>query len=435
MKHQTHSPTLFLLLSCVFLFTACVKVEDDIPEIDSSKYHTDTVVGEQTEASREVEIKEGVFLDSLVEGIYFVSGEQSGFTDANGTFQYEVGATIQFSVGGVIIGECLGQELITPVNLVEGATDASHPTVLNIASFIQTLDTDGNADNGITISLDVSQAIEATQTIVIFDVPPTDFAWDPSVVTVVEAVINITFSTGGHTSLVSAEAALAHLNTTLANISPPNEGSSPSPPSQSEAPPKSEEESTVPIHAAVSIAFTDRDPKEGILEGDITIAKASDESDITHYVLYFGTQSGKLNHSVLTTLEKTGNDLTFSIRKDTPIPSKATHLWVFTKNANGEMSNGVSEVIKEFGAPLNAAVSVAFTDTNLVGRQLGGKVTITKASDESDITHYVLYWGYHVGFNAIIKLGSIVTLPKTSSNLTYSFLSLIPSFLLAQPIC
>ena len=93
----------------------------------------------------------GVFLDSAVEGISYVSGSVSGVTDVNGTFTYEVGNTVTFTIGDIVIGETLGQAVTTPVELVTGS-DATYPTVVNIARFLQTVDDDGDPTNGIQIT-------------------------------------------------------------------------------------------------------------------------------------------------------------------------------------------------------------------------------------------------------------------------------------------
>ena len=104
-------------------------------------------------------IKEGVFLDSAVGGVEFVSGGQEGVTDENGTFLFEEGKTVRFSVGGVLIGESVAAEVITPVNLVEGG-DLSSPAVVNIARFLQTLDEDGDPTNGISVSTSIANEIK-----------------------------------------------------------------------------------------------------------------------------------------------------------------------------------------------------------------------------------------------------------------------------------
>lgn len=100
-------------------------------------------------------IQKGQFKDSLVEGIKFDTPTQSGLTDSEGSFTYRKGEIVTLSLGGVILGSALGSELITPVNLVPGALDENNETVLNIARLLQSLDLDGNPDNGITISATV----------------------------------------------------------------------------------------------------------------------------------------------------------------------------------------------------------------------------------------------------------------------------------------
>ena len=177
----------------------------------------------------------------------------------------------------------------------------------------------------------------------------------------------------------------------------------------------------VPINAATSMSFTDGDSDGGEISGTLTITKSSDESDLTHYVLYWGSDSStKQSGTAITTIAKTGSNVTHNFSADTPIPTSpaATHLLVFTKNADGEMATGVSVAITDVGVPANAATSVAFTDTDLDGSQLGGTVTISKASSEADVTHYVLYWGS----NGTTKQSGtpITTIAKTGSNVTYS---------------
>lgn len=94
-------------------------------------------------------IKQGQFIDSAVQGLRYTSGNQSGTTDANGQFSYEEGGDIQFYIGGIFLGKATGSSIVTPIDLVEDATDLSHPTVINITRFLQTLDDDGNPENGI----------------------------------------------------------------------------------------------------------------------------------------------------------------------------------------------------------------------------------------------------------------------------------------------
>lgn len=117
-----------------------------------------------------------------------------------------------------------------------------------------------------------------------------------------------------------------------------------------------------PLNGATSIAFTDTDPNGGSLAGDISIGKAADELTVTHYVIYWGSNSStKLTDSSapLATLAKTGSNLLSTLIEGTTKPVSATHLIVFTKNIFGEMSNGVSVAIIDKGGDDNSLVDVA----------------------------------------------------------------------------
>lgn len=95
----------------------------------------------------------GRFIDTVVEGLEYSSGDQSGITSDSGSFTYEVGEDVTFSVGTVELGTVEGSELITPVDLVGGDSDTLE--VQNIVRFLLMLDSDGNSSNGITISAEV----------------------------------------------------------------------------------------------------------------------------------------------------------------------------------------------------------------------------------------------------------------------------------------
>lgn len=95
---------------------------------------------------------QGQFIDSLVIGLRYETQSTSGITDAQGQFSYRDGETIRFYVGDVFIGEAVGQAIVTPVELVNGATDENNVQVQNIVMFLQSIDEDGDESNGITIT-------------------------------------------------------------------------------------------------------------------------------------------------------------------------------------------------------------------------------------------------------------------------------------------
>ncbi|MCY3825936.1 MAG: hypothetical protein OXG10_00925 [Candidatus Dadabacteria bacterium] len=96
----------------------------------------------------------GQFKDTNVAGLSYVSGRQSGVTDSEGRFTYEVGETVMFSVGAVTLGEAKDKSVVTPVDLVEQGSSSSKP-VVNMARLLTSLDQDAELSNGITISQDV----------------------------------------------------------------------------------------------------------------------------------------------------------------------------------------------------------------------------------------------------------------------------------------
>lgn len=96
-------------------------------------------------------IATGVFKDSNVSGLNFISGDQSGTTGTNGSFSYEVGNTVTFSIGSVTLGTAIGGSVVTPIDLItNGSIDS--PQVENIIRFLLLLDSDLDWTNGIQIS-------------------------------------------------------------------------------------------------------------------------------------------------------------------------------------------------------------------------------------------------------------------------------------------
>ena len=94
----------------------------------------------------------GTFVDSAVKGLNYKTPTQQGITDENGTFKYMSNESITFSVGNIQLGETVPAKAeMNPIDLVPGATDLNDPCALNIVRFLQTLDGQGNTDDGIQI--------------------------------------------------------------------------------------------------------------------------------------------------------------------------------------------------------------------------------------------------------------------------------------------
>jgi hypothetical protein len=155
----------------------------------------------------------GQFVDSPVEGVNYVAGGFSGTTAADGGFSYGSGNSLLLSIGDIDLGNGIARNTFTPLTLV-GTSDPSNSNVVNIASFLLTLDDDGDPNNGILITQAVRTA--AIGKTINFAQSTTDFTNDGNVQTVVAELTALT--TAGARSLVSAADAGAHLRSTLNDI-------------------------------------------------------------------------------------------------------------------------------------------------------------------------------------------------------------------------
>lgn len=145
------------------------------------------------------QVKTGVFVDSPVENIAYETDSQSGRTNEDGEFSYKDEETVTFSIGDVELPAVAAGEFISPLTLA-GTLDPSDTRAVNIARLLQTIDSDGDSDNGITID-DTAHAAAT-------GLAPVDFAsasFD-------EDVDDLVQNSGSPTkSLVSEEVAMAHM--------------------------------------------------------------------------------------------------------------------------------------------------------------------------------------------------------------------------------
>lgn len=144
----------------------------------------------------------GYFIDSPVAGLSYTSGSQSGFTGTDGSFTYEVGQPVTFKLGNMILGSVTVDKnnRIFPVDLVSNATDETHANVSLMARVLQTLDSDQDPSNGITISEATRSAVRTV--INLANVDP-------------QAALSQIQTALGNASLVSASDAQAHIRGNL----------------------------------------------------------------------------------------------------------------------------------------------------------------------------------------------------------------------------
>ena len=114
-------------------------------------------------------IQTKTIIDGVIEGLaYTTSSGLSGLTDQHGNFEHREGDSVTFKVGDIEIGT------LTPEDLLQGTaflqdianvdrSDLNDEYVENMGVFLQSLDADGNPDNGITITSESHAAFEGVE--------------------------------------------------------------------------------------------------------------------------------------------------------------------------------------------------------------------------------------------------------------------------------
>ena len=166
----------------------------------SSSFTSSSVATKQT----------GILVDSAVAGIHYETSPNgfSGYTTVKGEYQYAEGDTLIFSIGSLTFPAVTAKAIVTPLDIAN-SSDSQNRVALNIAALLQSLDTDGDADNGISINYDLAAAHASA---VNFDLPYETFAALP-------AVVNLTANSGSsNKALLSQVQALTHMQTSLRKI-------------------------------------------------------------------------------------------------------------------------------------------------------------------------------------------------------------------------
>ncbi|WP_193072560.1 carboxylesterase/lipase family protein [Pseudomonas sp. FME51] len=127
-------------------------------------------------SSSDPKVRTGTFVDSAVSGLdYQGSRTAASSTDESGQFRYVPGETLSFAIGELELGAAEGAEVLTPLSITEGASSAQDQRVHNKLILLQTLDADGNLNNGIQITDAIRTELSLQAADIDFDQPPTDF--------------------------------------------------------------------------------------------------------------------------------------------------------------------------------------------------------------------------------------------------------------------
>ncbi len=152
----------------------------------------------------EPNIQTGVFLDSPVVNIGYRTETLEGVTNSLGEYEYIEGENVTFFIGELELPAANAAGTVTPLDIA-GSYDTTNSTVVNILRLLQTLDEDGNPDNGITIT-DTAK-VSATQV---------DFSLSESAFETSSAVVNLVANSGSsNATLISSDDAISHFEEQL----------------------------------------------------------------------------------------------------------------------------------------------------------------------------------------------------------------------------
>jgi len=162
----------------------------------------------------EPSLANGVFVDCPVEGMDYEAGSEFGLTGLGGRFNYREGEIITFSIGNVILGQAAGKDMLTPIDLVPGAADETDSTVTNICRLLQSLDQDGNLQNGIQITAQIRAEVHGRA--IDFNLSISQFESDPAIVSLFDTLNALhLFTADTPRRLIPAAEAQNHLRATL----------------------------------------------------------------------------------------------------------------------------------------------------------------------------------------------------------------------------
>lgn len=137
---------------------------NDASRIDAPATASDAPAGETGPSTPTV--KDGVLvggpgpMPGAIAGIAFKTGAQSGVTDSKGAYRYEEGGSITFSIAGVELATVPARATLSPFAFA-GASCTVSDALKRALVAIETLDADGNIENGIALGSLTTPASES----------------------------------------------------------------------------------------------------------------------------------------------------------------------------------------------------------------------------------------------------------------------------------
>jgi Ca2+-binding EF-hand superfamily protein len=149
-------------------------------------------------------VQTGTFIDSPVKGLRYQTTSLEGSTDGEGRFYYREGEEVTFKLGSTLLGKASGGNTITPAHLFGVANNSEDRRLVNALRLLQTLDADGNPDNGIDIAEAFTSLSEKFG--LNFDQDPTEFSFSDNILQLLQK---------SPRALVDGDQAVRHFNNTL----------------------------------------------------------------------------------------------------------------------------------------------------------------------------------------------------------------------------
>jgi VCBS repeat-containing protein len=107
----------------------------------------------------------GTAVDGIIEGLeYTTTSGINGFTDSKGDFSYNSGDSVTFNVGGVTLGIATPEDLSTGTTFLQDIADVDRTNLNdeyleNMATFLQSLDENSDAYDGIVITDEIREQL------------------------------------------------------------------------------------------------------------------------------------------------------------------------------------------------------------------------------------------------------------------------------------
>jgi hypothetical protein len=141
----------------------------------------------------------GYYVDAAVSGVSYVCGDQNGTTGTDGSFKFQKDQGCTFSLAGITLRTIAAANLVDKITILEDN--------VSVAQMLQTLDSDGNASNGITITPAVIAAVRTAGITSLSDAHSEIYLY--------EAVKNVAGYTGSAKSITDTEAHLIESQTPI----------------------------------------------------------------------------------------------------------------------------------------------------------------------------------------------------------------------------